>query len=309
MKKIVSKALAITLSAISLLNISPINALDDKKLDEPQITQQIQEQDVTTTEEKSDLLKYLKEGLIGAGVGVGVYVSFKLLRIGICTERLDYLIEQTRKEYLEKFKGHIGPNILTKRQEGIGWCWLACFQGLLKDRGIEKSQKELFKGITGKSPGWFEVTRSNAMELPKEEGFFEMLLDLINTKRQKLVSQLGLIDYYSIKEYINKEFKLNLSYEKIHVTEDNTDDICDCINNVYQKNKKPFAIWDSMVANYSGGVVNLHMVNVVEIKNNYITVECPTTELRRTENIHDFVKRYNENKVFRVMGVFLYWIS
>ena len=307
MKRIVLKSLAITLSAISLLNVSPINALADKKLDEPQITQQLQEKDATT-EWKSELLKYVKVGLIGAGVGVGTYVFFRLLTIGILTKYVDHITEQTRIEYLEKFKGHIGPNILTKRQEGVGWCWLACLQGLLKDRRIEKSQKELFKEITDKSPGWFEVTRLNGMEPPKN--FFEVVLEPLNTERTRIVNLIEPVDYYAVEKYISEKFKLSLCYKRIQVTKDNTDDICNSIKNVYERNnKKPFAILDSMVSAVTDGMVYTHMVNVVEINGNDITIECPSTELRRTEKISDFAKRYNENEAFRRKDVFLYWIS
>ncbi len=307
MKRIVLKSLAITLSAISLLNVSPINALADKKLDEPQITQQLQEKDATT-EWESELLKYVKVGLIGAGVGVGTYVFFRLLTIGIHTKYVDHITEQTRKEYLEKFKGHIGPNILTKRQEGVGWCWLACLQALLKDRGIEKSQKELFKGITDKSPGWFEVTRRNVMEPPKN--FFEVVLELLNKEGKRIANLIEPVDYYAVEKYIIEKFNLSFCYKRIQVTEDNTDDICNSIKNVYERNnKKPFAILDSMVAGVKNDIIYVHMVNVVEINGNDITIECPQTGLRRTENIYDFAKRYNENEAFRCKDVFLYWIS
>ena len=205
MKKIVLKSLAITLSAISLLNVSSINALDDKKLDEPQITQQIQEQD--TTEEKSDLvLKYLCTTL-GVEIGVGIAIltgQFAWNEVDLTKKEQDF-IDKLRKLYLKNFIS-IGENILTKRQERSAWDWLACLQGLLKDRGIEKSQKELFKGITGKSPGWFYQTTHNRLNEQYDSSKFMNRIHMLYSRN---------VDFVEVEKYINKEFKLKLWKEII----------------------------------------------------------------------------------------------
>ena len=290
MKKIVLKSLAITLSAISLLNISPINALDDKKLDEPQITQQV-EKNGTIPEEKSDLFGE-KFWFIVLGVEIAV-IGGELVFLNAS---LQHKIEEIRNEYKKKFK-HTEDNILTKCQEGIDWDWLACLQGLLHNRGVEISQKELFKGITGKSPGWFKITKKNKLKEIRGSS----LLNFFN----------GDIDFAAVEKYINKEFKLKLWKEIINVTEDNTDYICNRIKTVYEKNnKKPFAICENThIWRNLTGAVSMRMVNVVEIKDDDITIECPLTGLKRTEKIHNFAKRYNEYKSFRDRGVYLFGIS
>ena len=300
MKKIVLKSLAITLSAISLLNVSPINALDDNKTDEPKIIQQLPEKDITL-EGNPDPMEEIK--LLGIEIVVGAGV-LALARV-IVEKNYNYWIEQKRNEELKKFEGRIGENILTKRQEGAFWDWLACLQGMLKNRGIEKSQKELFKGITGKFPGWFETTRyNNLKETHYNDSLFWTSFKLFTFSNEE-------VGFAAAQKYIIKEFKLNLWKYKISVFGDNTTEICDYIKETYKNNNnKPFAICDSLgISRPVSSDDFMQMVNVVEIQGDYITIESPLTGLRRTENIYDFVKRYNEKKFFKDSGIFLFGIS
>lgn len=212
-------------------------------------------------------------------------------------------IEQKRNEELKKFDGHIEENILTKRQEGVAWDWLACLQGILEARGIKKSQKELFKGITGNSPGWFETTRNGALKETHDKSLLWTFSKLVTFSNKD-------VDFVAAQKYISKEFKLHLWKYKISVFEDNTDKICDYIKETYKNNNKPFAICDNLKIWTNGLDVSfMQMVNVVEIQGDYITIESPITGLRRTERIYDFAKRYNEKKFFRDRGVFLFGIS
>ncbi len=292
MKKLGLKVLAVTLSITNLVSFSPIkiNAAEQQTISQPKTSDTNLNKNL---KEESKAKKYLKTGLkvagIGAGVGVTVYAGLQLMAIGGLTVANHFIIEKTKKEYLEKFKGNIEPNKLTKCQEGTGWCWLACLQALLKIKGFEKTQKELYKEITDKSPGWFKITRTNGLLLRGP-------MDSSN------------VTYGLIRKYINEKTNYNFN-NKTNISTNNEDQLCAAIKYVYE-HKGPFSILDSLCSDKSGNANMLHFVNVVEIcENDDIIIECPTTGLRRTENLKDFVKRYNENDYFKKYGVNYFYLA
>ena len=302
MKKLGLKVLAVTLSITNLVSFSPIkiNAAEQQTISQPKTSDTNLNKNL---KEESKALKILKAAGIGAGVGVTVYVGLQLMVIGGLTVADHFMIEKIKKEHLEKFKGNIEPNKLTKCQEGAGWCWLACLQTLLKikGKGFEKTQKELYKEITDKSPGWFKVTRPNALLLRGSFG-------------DDLIANFIILTSVSV-DLISKYISENTNYEFIprRIVCDNfdSDAPCNLIKDIYKNNiKGPFSILDSLCSFNTGNVTMLHFVNVVEIcENDDIIIECPTTGLRRTESLKDFVKRYNENEYFKTDGVNYFYLA
>ena len=159
-KKIMLKLLAIVLSITNLLNVVPVKTYAaDKLIDD------FQSNDTVVSE------KIKSNGGLICVTAVCTIVFYKLFS-KLCRELYMFLLNPIVKEieynfikesYEREFEGQIEKNILTKRQEGVGWCWIACLQGLLKEKEIEKSQEEIFKEITGKKPGWFEHTRNECL--------------------------------------------------------------------------------------------------------------------------------------------------
>ena len=300
MKKLGLKVLAVTLSITNLVSFSPIkiNALLSSKQSQPKTSDTNLNKNL---KEESKALKILKAAGIGAGVGVTVYVGLQLMALGGLTVADHFIIEKTKKEYLEKFKGNIESNKLTKCQEGTGWCWLACLQALLKIKGFEKTQKELYKEITDTSPGWFKVARPNTLLL--EESFED---DLISNFIMLASVPCDLISNY-ISENTNYEFK----HDIIRCGNFDSDAPCNLIKDIYKNRVKgPFSILDSLYSDKLGTTTVVHFVNVVEIcENDDIIIECPMTGLRRTESLKDFVKRYNENDYLKNNGVNYFYLA
>lgn len=308
MKKLGLKVLSITLSVTNLLNFSPIkiNAAG----------QTIPAKTINTNlnknpKEESKAKRYLKTGLKVAGAAAATCVSLYALRIGLLSKFFNLNTEILKKMYLQDYKDHIEPNKLTKRQEGFSWCWVACLQAQLKTIDIEKEQKEIYQEISGKSASWFEALR-----------FYGLISfeNLENAKKSTKGSYFNDSMTYigNVKNYINQLTLGNYKFEVefFNVNDDNDDDndvdkICKLIKQVYEKTSHhPFGIIDCNLS-------SPHMVNVVEIdKNDNIVIECPQTELRRTESLEEFVRRYKHNANLKelikdagVPGFSVYYLS
>lgn len=264
MKKMVSKSLAITLSITSLLSFLTIK---------------------TNADPGSTFKSVLKGITIACAISSSYYsVANLAVKHSDCiTTTRSNTLRELRESYPIEFKNQTEPITFTKRQEGYMWCWLACLQGLLKDRGIEKTQVQMYTEITGKNPGWFECTRKNGLI------FFENLE--IAKKNQRGYAYTD-DDIYldQIKKYIDQSTNGNYEFKIEYFNMDmdtKVDDVCKKIKNIYRNNRNhPFSIFDSRAQ-------VLHMVNVIKIDNNdNIVVECPTVEIRRTEPLRNFVERY-----------------
>lgn len=277
MKKTGLKTLAVILSITSLLSISPIK---------------------TGAVSKNDL----RMTMIGVGAGAALVTT--AAAFGILAGNLLVLLKKDvikRHWKNELFKDHIESNKLTKRSKGYNWQWLACLQGLLKNRGIEKSQKSMYKGITGKSPNRFECFRRNGL------AFFEDSYEAKKLKSNYKGTGLlgdgteGSCAYLGqVRNYIEKVSNNKYTYKVEYIDADvgKISDVCNKIKEIYIKNgKSPFSIMDS-----TGYVVHT-TVNIIEIdENDNIIVEDPYLELRRTEPLENFVARYRNFRISEIGG-------
>ncbi len=290
MKRIVLKSLAITLSAISLLNISPIK---------------------TSADPGSTLKNVLKGVTIACAISSTYYGSYRVTNFAIknsdcITTTRSNTLRELRESYQIEFQNHTEPIVFTKRQEGVSWCWLACLQALLKDRKIEKTQVQLYKEITGKDPGWFECTRKNGLV------FFENL-EIAKKNQRGYAYDDNHIYLDQIRKYIDQSTNGNYEFKVEYFDMDmdtKVDDVCAKIKNIYKNNENhPFSIIDSRAQ-------ILHMVNIIKIDNNdNVVVECPGTEIRRTEPLKNFVERYrfptlkNIINKYKLPGLAIYYLS
>ncbi len=108
-----------------------------------------------------------KTGLKVVGIGASVYLGLRVLcRAGgeIWFNCASHTIPGLDR--IETGGDHI------KKQEGIMWCWNACLQRALHKYGIEKTQKEIFRGITNKryvSPLKTSRGESNVLGVTRKE--------------------------------------------------------------------------------------------------------------------------------------------
>lgn len=186
------------------------------------------------------------------------------------------------KVYMNSFNkvfDNVSTNKYTSKQEGVGWCWIACIQGMFKNLGINVSQKEIFNKIYGTNPSLFKALRLNCMPA--------------GSLSKKTVNSIN---------NIHSGYKLN----KCMVYMDNINNEKDGIERIkksikeYRKliNNNVFAIYDSFACSFfENGSALLHFVNVVDIDDNdNITIEDPQSGLSRIEKLDTFCARYYENE-------------
>ena len=213
----------------------------------------------------SKIKEWCKEHWVVSGVIGYNILNLALAGINIGTFNLRLRSCEKIYEDLLKQKFCITPNRFTKKQEGIGWCWIACLQGIYKYNGFEISQENIYKAIYHKNPSYFSAKRNQGLPIGI---LFKSITGAINS--------------------INKNFKFNKAMIYYRDVKD-LKSIENCIMDYYNSiGKKAFAIVDSFV----GGQSSLHLVNVVDITGEMITIEDPQSGLSRTEKLQDFCKRY-----------------
>lgn len=110
----------------------------------------------------------------------------------------------------------INDNDPIKKQEGLAWCWNACLQRALHKLGIERSQKEIFKGITGKicvSPLAIYRNVGNYASDSRED--YNESKNRYNFYERYLCSKLVFND--DIKKYVEQTTNDVYTYQTIYV--------------------------------------------------------------------------------------------
>lgn len=229
---------------------------------------------------------------------VSIFSCFAVSLLGLeVKEELQYRNEIGRlsKDFSEHFKNSATTCKLTKRQEGRMWCWLACLQGLLRYHNIEKSQKEIFKGI---SKSWFvsefEHNRNaglsiySSKENMKNAGKIEESeCDLKNTIFPSM-----------IKEYVERVSEGRLTYQILYINKHlSNEGIKQTILSIYNKiGKRPF----SLLANHTSCG---HFINIVKIDGNgTMYIEDPAFQKGRKESIDNYVRNFDANVAEMVNG-------
>ncbi|MDO4199614.1 MAG: hypothetical protein Q4D57_02495 [Clostridia bacterium] len=95
--------------------------------------------------------KTLKKVGIATGAIGGAKLVLDVSREINFSSNCNYLnghYEKISSGMLKKIDNPYGDDI--KRQEGAGWCWNACLQRALSKYGIERTQKEIFRGVAEK---------------------------------------------------------------------------------------------------------------------------------------------------------------
>lgn len=198
--------------------------------------------------------------------------------------------ECCRIDYRSAFKD-TKKNTITPRQEGDSWCAIACLAGLLKYKGFEVEQKDIYKSAfkTSKVP-IFECNREKGglsiCPINKEEGeqIRNEVGDFFFSRRDDDVHQS------QFDEYVKKVSNNKLRYQKLYIPYNiGSECIINAIKSILEKYKK-VSITDPFALEMGSS----HFVNIVDIDNdkNTITVEDPGTRLSRVQNIRNFVKGY-----------------
>lgn len=104
---------------------------------------------------ESKLSPKTKKTLKTVGIAAGVIGGVKLIR-DVAAEVLFNVNRSLLRDNYEKISGGLFHKIKNpdgddiKKQEGASWCWDACVQRCLYKYGINKSQKEIFRGSAKK---------------------------------------------------------------------------------------------------------------------------------------------------------------
>lgn len=197
-------------------------------------------------------------------------------------------IDSLSESFSERFKENAITCRLTKRQEGRMWCWLACLQGLLRYHNINKSQQEIFVGV---SNSWF---------VPNFEHNRNSGLSIYNSKENmKTVGKINDVESRAkdvifpsmIKEYVEKISNDKLTYQMVYLNKNlSNEGLKQTILEIYNRiDKRPF----SLLANHiSCG----HFINIVEIDADGIMhIEDPAFAKGRMESIDSYVRNFDED--------------
>lgn len=180
----------------------------------------------------------------------------------------ELLSEEAAKTIKKEFPD-AKPNIFTPKQEGLCWCWAACFEGLAKYHGFPCHQEFFVRRING------TVTHNPNKMKRCEAWTISGIPPGETTVRSPLALKKADI------------FDLPLSRSKGFIKY--------CILDYYNKiEKNPFAILDS---SYIEKVTPLrivgHLVNVIRISDdNKMEIEDPSSGLSYTKNINTFCEGY-----------------
>lgn len=143
------------------------------------------------------------------GVGIAAAVGVGLKTLGTATSEIWFNCASHTIPGLKKINNN-GDNI--KKQEGLMWCWNACLQRALHKYGIEKSQKEIYKGITDKSlvsPLKVKRDTANVAAFSREELEDKNFLVRLNNK--------GHVFDEEIKAYVEKVTNNKYTYQTLYV--------------------------------------------------------------------------------------------
>ncbi|MDR1240702.1 MAG: hypothetical protein LBK29_02360 [Oscillospiraceae bacterium] len=202
-------------------------------------------------------------------IGTVATVALTGLAIVLENESRKYRVEQYASELRKTF--NVVDNVFTKKQEGVGWCWIACLQGMYKHKGIELSQEHIFRAIFNRNPEYLESRRTEKLIIG-------------TTAPNHLVRSIN---------SLNTNYEYNKAIIHINGRRDETaikNSILDYYNLI---GRTVFAIIDSFTGSFAvNDIIVVHFVNVTNISEDAITLEDPQTGLSRTEKLQDFCQRY-----------------
>lgn len=105
-----------------------------------------------------------------------------------------------------------------KKQEGVNWCWNACLQRLLHKYDIDKTQKEIFRGITGKryiSAFKLHRTQANVVAYTRDEFDTTAKNNYKDPKVCKFLSRCVFNE--EITKYVEKITEEKYTYQTLYV--------------------------------------------------------------------------------------------
>lgn len=181
-------------------------------------------------------------------------------------------------------KHNLKDNIYTERQRNINWTFISCLQGLYKMYDYNISQDKIYKKLFGSSPydskGYYCFK-----DMPY--GPSRNFIKSANSIFPGLNFTQTIIHTTKSPNYNNKVYSLMNKLKKTY----------DCVHN--------FAIVDSFEGyiNKNGHDI-INYSNVVDISDNYITLENPSTGRTRTESLYNFCKRYYDPTVKGILDFY-----
>ncbi len=236
----------------------------------------------------------------------------------------------------------VKPNTYTKRQEGAMWCAIACVQGLLKHKGVEVSQKDIYKGSFGNI--WFTPifeahrTKGGLNFYSNMDDYLNFLRDKYNmsddeTKKLDWHTKVFLKDHSlfhdKVSSYVEKATQDQYTYKVEFITLDDNykenlkEYVMEQIKKILKKHQT-FSIIDSFA--YTA-LKQFHFVNVVGIDNSaiipigcsnkpidssVITIEDPASGYSYKRTLYGFVENLlrtiysngcSQNVFFRKRGI------
>ena len=207
----------------------------------------------------------------------------------------NHCIKNYEKMYREKFGDTVKENSITPRQEGGQWCAIACLTGLLHDKGYtDVTQKDIYKKTYKPWFGvpFFECNRTKGglafAPLSKKEMVEQNQYDTNLFMSYLTCSMLGTIYQSQLDQYVKNISGNQLRYQLLYIPYIlNDNKMATAIKSIIGKYQKI-----SILDEFSLHRDTLHFVNIVNIENDFITVEDPQIGLSRREKIKDFVGSY-----------------
>ena len=301
MMSVFKKNLARFLSLVILLNIKSF-ATKVTNLPTPQVFQPVGiKNNLKNTKSDSALSKAVLYILPCIVAALGTFATFEI------KDEINYQkeISSSSELFSEQFGKNITTCELTKKQEGKMWCWIACLQGLLKNQNVEKSQKEIFKGVTN---SWFVPLLENNRDAGMSIYSSEENMKAVGKVAENECDPEDNIFPYMINDYIKKISNDKLTYQTVYINKDlDTKDVKNTILEIYKTiGKKPF----SLLASHTS---SCHFVNITKIDDDGIMhIEDPAYEKGRTESIDSYMESFDPNVksiVGNANGIFLGFIT
>ncbi len=180
-------------------------------------------------------------------------------------------------------KYNLKDNVYTQKQRNINWTFIACLQGLYKMRGHNISQDKIYKKLFGSSP--YDSKGYCFKDMP------------YGPNRNFIKSANSIFPGWNFTQTIIHTNKSADDENKIHSLMKKLKRIYNCVHN--------FAIVDSFqgyIKKNGHDIINYS--NVVDISDNYITLENPSTGRTRTESLYNFCKRYYDPTVKGILDFY-----
>lgn len=150
----------------------------------------------------------LKKGLKVAGIGASGYAGIEVL----FTAGMEIWFNCASRNLPPEFIPEPTEDAI-KKQEGLMWCWNASLQRALHKYGIEKTQKEIYKGITDK----FFVSPLKSRRIVSAHPTFDSRCEISKCNFLERMIASNRVFNEEIRKYIEKVTNGEYTYQTVRI--------------------------------------------------------------------------------------------